>query len=72
MEAENDDLREDIIEFMEEQNDCDGNKIENIIGYYQSFRSSNPKISASVYENEDKIVFLDENGGVVGNVFQEK
>lgn len=71
-EAENDDLREDIIEFMEEQNDCDGNKIENIIGYYQSFRSSNPKISASVYENEDKIVFLDENGGVVGNVFQEK
>ena len=71
VEAKNDDMREDIIEFMEEQVDCDGNEIKNIIGYYQSFRRSDSKISASDYEKQNKIVFV-ENGKVVGNVFQEK
>ena len=70
VEAKNDDLREDIIKFMEEQVDCDGNEIRNIIGYYRSFGAPDSNTTISEYKIENKIIFV-ENGVVVGNVFRE-
>lgn len=52
--------------------DSQGNEIENIIGYYQSFRGGNNKINAEDYRKEGKIAFEDEEGKTVGNVFREK
>lgn len=70
--SQDDCVRENIIEFMESQVDSQGNEIENIIGYYQSFRGGNNKINAEDYRKEGKIAFEDEEGKTVGNVFREK
>ena len=61
-----------MIEFVESQKDSKGREIRNEIGRYQSFRAPVDKKSADDYKREGKIVFVDENGAIVGNVFREK
>lgn len=70
--SQNDDVRENIIDFMEAQVDSQGNEIINVIGDYRSFRAGNNEVDAEKYRLEGKIAFEDENGKTVGNVFQEK